>query len=136
MKAAEFPKAILIPAHPGNYREANRSAVARVVIHITSGHGHAKDTAGMFAKPQPRGKRSSAHYIVGQDIVGDSIEIVQSVLHKALAQHAGDASADRRGLEHGAREPREFGPNDKGLPVSDAMYRASAELTAWLCALF
>ena len=32
-----------------------------------------------------------------------------------------------------ARTPRELGPNDAGLPPSDALYAATAKLQAWLC---
>jgi N-acetyl-anhydromuramyl-L-alanine amidase AmpD len=74
-----------------------------------------------------RTKKSSAHFIVGQ-----SGQIIQSVQIRDIAYHAHSADHAAIGIEHCAREPREFSATDPGMPPTDVQYAASARLVAWL----
>lgn len=59
--------------------------------------------------------------------------MIQCVPLKDIAWHAHNANAYSVGIEHCCRTPRVLGHDDPGLPPSDALYKASAGLTAWLC---
>lgn len=120
---AEVPMASAAWAHPSNYRAAERT-YKRIIIHITSGRGDPIPVAQMWQEPN---HGTSAHLVVGQD--GTTLQCVRL---KDIAWHAHDASLDSIGIEHCAREPGEFKKDDPGLPVSDAQYRASAKLVAYL----
>lgn len=124
--SAEFPAAALIPADPSNYHAAKRQPadIDHVIIHITDGQPLAAKAAKRVQTP---GLGASAHFFVGQ-----SGEIVQAVLIKDVAYHAHEANRLSIGIEHCARTPRELGPDDLGLPVSDLQLAASARLVAWL----
>lgn len=123
---AEVPGCLWLPADRSNYRfrPINIIGYDLIVIHITSGHPDAHGTAEMWQKPF---HGSSAHFVIGQD--GTAI---QCVALRFAAQHAHDANGRSVGIEHSAREPREFGPADPGLRPSDALYEASARLVAYL----
>lgn len=122
---AEYPGAKWVPADPTNYRRAGREKPYLIVIHITDGHANAEPVAEMWQQPR---HGSSAHFVVGQDGT-----VIQSVAIGNVAWHAHWANTDSIGIEHCARTPREWGRGDLGLPPSDALYRASARLVAWLC---
>jgi N-acetyl-anhydromuramyl-L-alanine amidase AmpD len=121
---AEVSMASAAWADPTNYRTAARAGYARIIIHITSGRANPVPVAQMWQEPH---HGTSAHFVIGQDGT-----VLQCVRLKDVAEHAHDANADSVGIEHCAREPKEFGPQDPGLPVSDSQYRASAKLVAYL----
>lgn len=130
---AEVPGALWVPAHPSNYRPRPAGALtpySLVVEHITSGHADAMPVAQMFQSPpgskaNPHG--SSATFVIGQDAT-----LIQCVPLRFAAQHAHSANPYSVGIEHCAREPGEFGPNDPGLPLTPAQLQKSAWLTAYL----
>ena len=132
--APEYPHALsFVPAHPNNYTKGRKAGVAidRVVIHITaSKNDYDKTVKNWFQNPrQLMGKnnkrvRVSAHYIVGR-----GGEVVQMVAHGDTAHHANGANSRSIGIEHNATTSREHAP-------TDAQYRNSARLVAWLCAQF
>lgn len=128
---AEVPGAEMVLACATNYRPRPQGVILTkggydlVVIHITSGHADPYGTASMWQKPD---HGSSAHFVIGQ-----SGKILQCVPLRFAAQHAHAANARSVGVEHCAREPREFGPTDPGLPPSPELYEASAKLVAYLC---
>lgn len=122
---AEYPGARWAPAHESNYRKVGRAKPHRIVAHITDGHPKAEPVAEMWQQPH---HGSSAHFVVGQDGL-----VIQSVAIGDVAWHAHEANADSVGIEHCSRTPREWSKGDPGLPPSDALYRASARLVAWLC---
>lgn len=115
-----------VPAHASNYRaSASPRTVDKIVIHITDGGRKIDGTIAWFQngnQTTASGKviHVSAHYVVGQDG-----EVVQMVRNNDIAWHAGSANRSSIGIEHVA--------NTKGLIPTDAQYRASADLVAWLC---
>ena len=124
---SEYPLASFVQAHPSNYRKGQPGRrITNIVPHCTDGHGAAKGTAEMFAQRNERA--ASAHFVVGQ-----AGEVIQCVRLDDIALHAHDANAFSIGIEHCARTPKELGPNDPGLPPTEAQYLASAQLVAWLC---
>ena len=129
---AEVPDAIWVPADAANYRtrSAARLTAAHpydlIVIHITSGHDDPMGTAQMFANGDTSGKHTSAHFVVGSN------QTIQCVALRFAAQHAHAANDRSIGVEHTAREPGEFGPNDPGLPPTSNLYDRSARLVAYL----
>jgi|SRR5579872_888646 len=133
MSTADYPGAIWMPAHPSNYRSGRTvTAPTQLVCHCTDGHGIAQDVGEMWSKPvignDGKPRPSSAHFCVGQDGT-----VIQAVRISDTAYHAHTANSTSIGIEHCARTPRELGPNDSGLPPSDALYVATAKLQAWLC---
>jgi len=130
--APEYPGALSFsPAHPNNYTKGRKAGVAidRVVIHITaSKNDYDKTVKNWFQNPkQLMGKhkkrvRVSAHYIVGR-----GGEVVQMVAHGDTAHHANNANWRSIGIEHNATTTADHAP-------TDAQYRCSAKLVAWLCA--
>lgn len=122
---ADYPMAKWMPAHQSNYRKAGRLRPIRICIHITDGREKAEPVAEMW---QQQHHGSSAHFVIGSDGT-----VIQSVAIGDVAWHAHEANADSVGIEHCARTPREWSKSDPGLPPSDALYRASARLVAWLC---
>lgn len=110
------------PAAPGNYTVANRPRqypVDFVVIHVTQ-ETYA-DTLGIFQNPA---KKVSAHYVVRS---ADG-RVAQCVREADVAWHAGNWDYNTRsvGIEH-------EGWVDKPEYFTDAMYSASAALTAAIC---
>lgn len=123
--AADYPSAIWLPAHSTNYRQGRTQHASLIVIHVTDGHERAQPVAEMWQEPN---HKSSAHFVVGQQG-----EVFQAVRLVDTAWHAHTVNSLSVGVEHSARTPGELGPNDPGLPPSDALYAASAKLVAWLC---
>ncbi len=128
--APEYPQALsFAPAHPNNYTRGRKAGVAvdRVVIHITaSRNDYDKTVKNWFQNPRQmmggRRVRVSAHYVVGR-----GGEVVQMVAHGDTAHHANGANSRSIGIEHNATATRDHAP-------TDAQYRSSAKLVAWLCA--
>jgi V8-like Glu-specific endopeptidase len=138
--AAEYPQASrFVAAASSNFRAtAGPRTISRMVIHITDGGKNIDGPVTWFQNPKqpcycdpkkgncpdpPKLCPVSAHYVVGQDG-----EVVQMVLHKDVAWHAGSANGDSIGIEHVA--------NTRGLLPSEAEYKASAALVVWLCNQF
>lgn len=130
--ASEYPGALrFAPAHPNNYTKGRKAgtSIDRIVIHITaSKNDYDKTVKNWFQNPRQisNGKRVrvSAHYVVGR-----GGEVVQMVAHGDTAHHANGANSRSIGIEHNATTKREHAP-------TDAQYRSSARLVAWLCARF
>lgn len=128
--APEYPHALSFsPAHPNNYTRGRKAGVAvdRVVIHITaSRNDYDKTVRNWFQNPRQmmgdKRVRVSAHYVVGR-----GGEVVQVVAHGDTAHHANGANSRSIGIEHNATTTRDHAP-------TDAQYRSSAKLVAWLCA--
>jgi len=123
----EYPGAArFVPAAPANYRvrpappAIGSRIIIRVITHITDGGANINGTISWFKNPVAK---VSAHYIVGQDG-----EVVQMVLHKDVAWHAGAANSDSIGIEHVA--------NTRGLLITEPEWKASADLVRWLCEMF
>ncbi|MET7287483.1 N-acetylmuramoyl-L-alanine amidase [Streptomyces sp. NPDC005573] len=119
--AVDFRGARWVPASPGNYREADRPddyAVDRVVVHVTQG-GYAS-AVKVFQDPA---HEAAAHYIVRRDG-----RITQLVRELDVAFHAGNREFNERsvGIEH-------EGFVEDASSFTDAMYAASARLTAAIC---
>ncbi|GAA0940468.1 MULTISPECIES: N-acetylmuramoyl-L-alanine amidase [Streptomyces violaceusniger group] len=119
--AVDQPGAEWIPASGANWRWADRPddyVIDRVVIHVVQ--GSFDDAVRVFKDP---GHRAAAHYVVRRDG-----HIAQLVRELDVAFHAGNRSYNERsiGIEHEGfvSEPSSF---------TDAMYRASARLTASIC---
>jgi N-acetyl-anhydromuramyl-L-alanine amidase AmpD len=114
----------LVPAK--SFTPAARTAVDLVVIHTAEAHERpqtAENVAAWFAGPQA--PRASAHYTV------DSDSVVQSVLEKDVAWHAGPANGYSIGIEHAgfaAQTPAEWAD-----AYSVAMLERSAQLVAEIC---
>ncbi|MBL0776176.1 MULTISPECIES: N-acetylmuramoyl-L-alanine amidase [Streptomyces] len=122
VEAQQRPDADWVPAAPGNYTVANRPRqypVDFVVIHVTQ-ETYA-DTLGIFQNPA---KKVSAHYVVRS---ADG-RVAQCVREADVGWHAGNWDYNTRsvGIEH-------EGWVDKPEYFTDAMYSASAALTAAIC---
>lgn len=128
--APEYPHALsFAPAHPNNYTRGRKAGVAidRVVIHITaSRNDYDKTVKNWLQNPKQmmgdKRVRVSPHYVVGR-----GGEVVQVVAHGDTAHHANGANSRSIGIEHNATTSRDHAP-------TDAQYRSSAKLVAWLCA--
>ncbi|MGX8908489.1 N-acetylmuramoyl-L-alanine amidase [Streptomyces netropsis] len=113
-----------VAASSANWRWADRPAdytVDRVVIHVVQGsYG---DALRVFRNPL---HEAAAHYVVRKDG-----HIAQTVRELDVAFHAGNRRFNERsiGIEHEGYVDR---PGD----FTDAMYRASAALTAGICARY
>jgi N-acetyl-anhydromuramyl-L-alanine amidase AmpD len=119
--AVDFRGARWVAASPANYRRADRPddyPVDRVVIHVTQGgYGSAVQ---VFQDPA---HRAAAHYIVRKDG-----RITQLIRELDVAFHAGNREYNERsiGIEH-------EGFVEDASSFTDAMYEASARLTAAIC---
>uniref|UniRef100_UPI001C5D34A6 golvesin C-terminal-like domain-containing protein n=1 Tax=Nonomuraea rhizosphaerae TaxID=2665663 RepID=UPI001C5D34A6 len=118
----DYPPAAWVAASSSNYRVSNRETsynIDRVVIHVTQG-----SYAGTISWFQNPAAQVSAHYVVKSS----NGAITQMVRDKDVAWHAGNSSFNNRsiGIEH------EGFVNDASW-FTDAMYRASAALTRYLC---
>ncbi|GIV06518.1 MAG: hypothetical protein KatS3mg016_2093 [Fimbriimonadales bacterium] len=118
----DYPGARWVPAYSGNYTPANRPSshpIRYIIVHVTQG-----SYAGAISWFQNPSARVSAHYVLRSS----DGEITQMVRHKDIAWHAGNWTYNTQsiGLEHEGwvSDPRWF---------TDAMYRASANLTRYLC---
>ncbi|MDP9437269.1 MAG: N-acetylmuramoyl-L-alanine amidase [Actinomycetota bacterium] len=122
MSSADYPGATWYGAHPNNYTDANRPGsdpINKIVIHVVQ--GSFSSTINWFLDPNAN---VSAHYTVrsSDGFVG------QSVHEEDIAYHAGwwDYNRASVGIEHEGYvgDPSWF---------TDAMYRSSAKLSAYLC---
>ncbi len=117
------------PAHAARWRPGAGRRVRRIVFHATSGRGEARATAARWSGfPASPKDVTCAHFVIGQE--GYCIQVVHL---QDIANHAHAASADSIGIELCAREPREFGPSDPGLPPSLVQLAKASQLGAWLC---
>ncbi|GAA3816528.1 N-acetylmuramoyl-L-alanine amidase [Streptomyces chiangmaiensis] len=119
--AVDFRGARWVAASPANLRRADRPAdygIDRVVIHVTQG-GY-RSAVRAFQNP---GHGAAAHYIVR----GDG-SVTQMIRELDVAFHAGNRSYNERsvGIEHA-------GFIERASSFTDAMYEASARLTAAIC---
>ncbi|MET7454895.1 N-acetylmuramoyl-L-alanine amidase [Streptomyces sp. NPDC005574] len=119
--AVDFRGARWVAASPANWRRADRPddyAVDRVVVHVTQG-----SFASAVKAFQDPGHGAAAHYIVRQDG-----HITQMIRELDVAFHAGNREYNERsvGIEH-------EGFVDRPEDFTDAMYAASARLTARIC---
>ncbi|GAA4914753.1 N-acetyl-anhydromuramyl-L-alanine amidase AmpD [Nonomuraea thailandensis] len=120
--SADYPPAAWVAASSSNYRVSSRETsynIDRVVIHVTQG-----SYAGTISWFQNPSAQVSAHYVVKSS----NGAITQMVRDKDVAWHAGNSTYNNRsiGIEH------EGWVNDPSW-FTDAMYRASAALTRYLC---
>ncbi|MCS0604120.1 N-acetylmuramoyl-L-alanine amidase [Streptomyces sp. LP11] len=119
--AVDFRGARWVGASPANYRRADRPddyRVDRVVVHVTQG-GYAS-AVKVFQDPA---HGAAAHYIVREDG-----QVTQLIRELDVAFHAGDREYNERsvGIEH-------EGFVTDASSFTDAMYTASARLTAAVC---
>ncbi|MEW2293939.1 N-acetylmuramoyl-L-alanine amidase [Streptomyces sp. NPDC006743] len=119
--AVDFAGARWVAASPANYRRADRPEdypVDRVVVHVTQ--GSYASAVKVFQDPA---HQAAAHYIVGADG-----RVTQMIRELDVAFHAGNRAYNERsvGIEH-------EGFVEKASSFTDAMYAASARLTAGIC---
>ena len=119
--AVDFRGARWIAASAANWRRADRPddyAIDRVVVHVTQG-GYASAVRAF----QDPGHGAAAHYVVRRDG-----RVTQMIRELDVAFHAGNRSYNERsvGIEH-------EGFVDRPSSFTDAMYEASARLTAGIC---
>ncbi|SDJ34311.1 N-acetylmuramoyl-L-alanine amidase [Nonomuraea jiangxiensis] len=122
LASPDYPPAAWVPASTSNYRVSSRETsynIDRVVIHVTQG-----SYAGTISWFQNPAAQVSAHYVVKSS----NGAITQMVRDKDVAWHAGNSTFNNRsiGIEH-------EGFVDNASWFTDAMYRASAALTRYLC---
>lgn len=118
----DYPGSEWVPASTSNYTAASRPSqypVDYVVIHVTQ--EYYQDTLDIFQNPA---KQVSAHYLVRS---ADG-HVAQCVREKNVAWHAGNWDYNTRsiGIEH-------EGWVDQPKYFTDALYAASAKLTATVC---
>jgi N-acetyl-anhydromuramyl-L-alanine amidase AmpD len=118
----DYPDATWVAASSSNYTASSRPtsyAIDRVVIHVTQG-----SYAGTISWFQNSSAQVSAHYVVKSS----NGAITQMVRDKDIAWHAGNWSYNTRaiGIEH-------EGYVSEASWFTDAMYRSSAALTAYIC---
>jgi N-acetylmuramoyl-L-alanine amidase len=120
--AAGFPGAIWNPAHSSNYTAADRGAgdITAVVIHTTQG-----SYAGTISWFQNPDSNVSAHYVIRSS----DGEITQMVDDSDIGWHARDGNSYSIGIEH-------EGFVDDPSWYTDAMYNASAQVTAYACSTY
>ncbi|MGW2641060.1 N-acetylmuramoyl-L-alanine amidase [Streptomyces sp. NPDC001348] len=119
--AVDFRGARWVAASPANYRRADRPddySVDRVVVHVTQG-----DYASAVKAFQDPAHQAAAHYIVRKDG-----RVTQLVRELDVAFHSGNRGYNERsvGIEH-------EGFVEHASSFTDAMYAASARLTAAVC---
>lgn len=119
--AVDFRGARWLAASTGNFRWADRPddyEVDMVIVHVTQ--GSLASAVKVFQDPA---HRAATHYIVGQDG-----RITQMIRELDVAFHAGNRAYNERsiGIEH-------EGFVDRPEDFTDAMYAASARLTAGIC---
>ena len=115
--ALDYPNAIWNPAHEANFTPGRSEAIRQVVVHVTQG-----SYAGTISWFQNPDSQVSAHYVVRS---ADG-EITHMVADADTAYHVRSANPYTLGIEH-------EGFIDDPSWFTDAMYRSSAALTAWLC---
>ncbi|MGW5663636.1 N-acetylmuramoyl-L-alanine amidase [Streptomyces sp. NPDC003758] len=119
--AVDFPGARWLAASPANLRRADRPddyGIDRVVVHVTQG-GYSSAVKAF----QDPGHGAAAHYIVRRDG-----RVTQMIRELDVAFHAGNREYNERsvGIEH-------EGFVERASSFTDAMYAASARLTAAVC---
>ncbi|WP_086740423.1 N-acetylmuramoyl-L-alanine amidase, partial [Streptomyces glaucescens] len=119
--AVDYRGARWVAASSANFRWADRPddyAIDMVVVHVTQG---SFDSAVQVFQDPEHG--AASHYIVGQDG-----RIAQMIRELDVAYHAGNRDYNERsiGIEHA-------GFVDRPQDLTDAMYAASARLTAGIC---
>ncbi|MEV6886486.1 N-acetylmuramoyl-L-alanine amidase [Streptomyces sp. NPDC051135] len=122
--AVDYAGARWVAASDANWRRADRPddyGIDMVIVHVTQG-----SFASAVRAFQDPGHQAAAHYIVGQDG-----RVTQMIRELDVAYHAGNRDYNERsvGIEHEGfvNRPRDF---------TDAMYAASARLTAGICARY
>jgi N-acetyl-anhydromuramyl-L-alanine amidase AmpD len=119
--AVDFRGAQWVAASTANWRRADRPddyAIDRVVIHVTQ--GSFASAVEVFQDPR---HRAAAHYVVRKDG-----HVTQMIRELDVAFHAGNRAYNERsvGIEH-------EGFVAHASSFTDAMYEASARLTAGIC---
>ncbi|MFJ2813912.1 N-acetylmuramoyl-L-alanine amidase [Streptomyces sp. NPDC087294] len=122
--AVDFKGARWVAASSANFRWADRPddyAIDRVIVHVTQ--GSYASAVQVFQDPS---HQAAAHYVVAKDG-----RVTQLVRELDVAFHAGNRSFNERsvGIEH-------EGFVDHPEDFTDAMYEASARLTAGICARY
>ncbi|WP_077799423.1 N-acetylmuramoyl-L-alanine amidase [Streptomyces sp. JHA26] len=122
--AVDYAGARWVAAADANWRRADRPddfGIDMVVVHVTQG-----SFASAVRAFQDPGHQAAAHYIVGQDG-----HVTQMIRELDVAYHAGNRDYNERsvGIEH-------EGFVDRPQDFTDAMYAASARLTAGVCARY
>jgi hypothetical protein len=115
-----YPGAIWSPAYSGNYTNASRGAaqINYVIIHTTQG-----SYAGAISWFKNSSSNVSAHYVIRSS----DGQVTQMVDDADIAWHDGCFNTNTIGIEH------EGFVADPGKWYTEAMYKASAKLTRWLC---
>lgn len=120
----DFRGARWVAASSANWRRADRPddyRIDMVVVHVTQ--GSFDSAVKVFQDP---GHGAASHYVVRDDG-----HITQMIRELDVAYHAGNRSYNERsvGIEHA-------GFVEKPSTLTDAMYAASARLTARVCARY
>jgi len=120
----DFRGARWVAASSSNWRMADRPddfGIDRVIIHVTQ--GSYESAVKVFQNPA---HGAATHYIVRQDG-----RVTQMIRELDVAFHAGNRDFNERsvGIEH-------EGFVDRPKDFTDAMYEASARLTARICARY
>ncbi|MER6056306.1 peptidoglycan recognition protein family protein [Streptomyces albidoflavus] len=113
----DYPSARWVPAAAGNFASGRSAAISQVVVHVTQG-----SYAGSISWFQNPTAQVSAHYVIRSS----DGEVTQMVKDADTAYHARSANASSLGIEH-------EGFVDDPAWFTEAMYRSSAALTAYLC---
>ncbi|GEC06866.1 N-acetylmuramoyl-L-alanine amidase [Streptomyces spinoverrucosus] len=122
--AVDYTGARWVAASSANWRRADRPddyTIDMVIIHVTQ--GSFDSAVRVFQDP---GHGAASHYIVRKDG-----HIAQMIRELDVAYHAGNRDYNERsvGIEHA-------GFVDRPQDFTDAMYAASARLTAGICARY
>ncbi|PZT68505.1 N-acetylmuramoyl-L-alanine amidase [Streptomyces sp. SW4] len=122
--AVDYRGARWVAASDANWRRADRPedfGIDMVIVHVTQG-----SLASAVKAFQDPGHQAATHYIVGQDG-----RVTQMIRELDVAYHAGNRDYNERsvGIEH-------EGFVDRPQDFTDAMYEASARLTAGICARY
>ncbi len=113
--AQERPTTTWTPAYSGNYSSGRSARIDTVVIHTIE--GSAQGAISWFRNP--------ASNVSAQYVISYSGQIFQCVRDSDTAWHVRSYNSRAIGLEHEGYAGRNN--------WTDAQYRASARLTAWLC---
>ncbi|MFJ6462579.1 N-acetylmuramoyl-L-alanine amidase [Streptomyces sp. NPDC091387] len=116
-RSADYPAALWVPADANNFAAGRSAAIDKVIIHVTQG-----SYAGSISWFQNPASEVSSHYVVRSS----DGQITQMVRDSDTAYHARSANSSALGIEH-------EGFIDDPSWFTDAMYRSSAALTAYLC---
>ncbi|MEV5310384.1 MULTISPECIES: N-acetylmuramoyl-L-alanine amidase [unclassified Streptomyces] len=119
--AVDYRGARWVEASSANFRWADRPddyEIDMVIVHVTQ--GSFDSAVKVFQDPE---HGAASHYIVGQDG-----RVAQMIRELDVAYHAGNRDYNERsvGIEHA-------GFVDRPQDFTDAMYTASARLTAGIC---